>query len=53
MIARAVGHFGSCAEYLHNTVTHLEGMGIRDNYLWRLQQLVSDEIKVLHPKPGD
>jgi cation transport protein ChaC len=53
MLARAVGHFGSCAEYLRNTVTHLEAMGIRDNYLWRLQQLVADEIKALHPKPGD
>lgn len=53
MLARAVGHFGSCAEYLRNTVTHLEEMGMRDTYLWRLQQLVADEIKALHPKPGD
>jgi len=40
-------------EYLRNTVKHLEEMGIRDNHLWRLQQLVTDEIKALHPKPGD
>jgi cation transport protein ChaC len=53
MLARAVGYFGSCAEYLRNTVTHLEEMGIRDSYLWRLQQLVAAEIKALHPKPGD
>jgi cation transport protein ChaC len=52
-LARAVGYLGSCAEYLRNTVMHLEEMGIRDSYLWRLQQLVADEIKALHPKPGD
>jgi cation transport protein ChaC len=53
MLARAVGHFGSCAEYLRSTLTHLEDIGIRDNYLWRLQQLVADEIKAIHPKAGD
>lgn len=52
-LARAVGHLGSCAEYLRNTVMHLEEMGFRDSYLWQLQQLVADEIKALHPKPGD
>ncbi len=43
-IARAVGPKGSCAEYLHNTVTHLEELGIRDRYLWRLQEMVAAEI---------
>ena len=43
-IARAVGHVGSCAEYLHNTVTHLEALGIRDSYLWALQAKVAAEI---------
>lgn len=52
-LARAVGHLGSCAEYLRNTVMHLEEMGICDSYLWKMQQLVADEIKALHPKPGD
>lgn len=52
-LARAVGHLGSCAEYLRNTVIHLEEMGIRDRYLWRMQQLVADEIKALHPNPSD
>lgn len=52
-LARAVGHLGSCAEYLRNTVVHLEELGIRDHYLWRMQQLVADEIRALHPKPGD
>jgi len=52
-LARAVGHLGSCAEYLRNTVMHLEEMGISDSYLWRMQQLVAEEIKALHPKPSD
>lgn len=43
-LARAVGHVGSCAEYLRNTVLHLEEIGIRDRYLWRLQHLVAAEI---------
>lgn len=52
-LARAVGHLGSGAEYLHNTVSHLEAMGVRDRYLWHLQKLVADEIMALHPRPGD
>ncbi|OYW57762.1 MAG: hypothetical protein B7Z31_09180 [Rhodobacterales bacterium 12-65-15] len=43
-IARAVGPAGSCAEYLHNTVVHLEALGIRDRYLWALQRRVAEEI---------
>ncbi len=46
-IARAAGHAGSCAEYLHNTVAHLEALGIRDSYLWQLQALVAAEIDAL------
>jgi cation transport protein ChaC len=48
-LARACGHAGSCAEYLYNTVSHLEALGIRDSNLWRLQQLVAEEIIRLHP----
>ncbi|MFO1090010.1 MAG: gamma-glutamylcyclotransferase [Hyphomicrobiales bacterium] len=43
-IARAAGHLGSGAEYLHNTVTKLAEHGIHDRYLWRLQHLVAEEI---------
>lgn len=46
-IARAVGHMGSCAEYLLNTVEHLEKLGLHDSYLWRLQELVAAEIEAL------
>lgn len=44
MIATAAGHWGSCAEYLRETVAHLETLGIRDRNLWRLQELVADRI---------
>lgn len=43
-LARAVGYVGSCAEYLYNTVSHLEALGIRDRYLWDLQARVAAEI---------
>ena len=43
-LARAAGHVGSCAEYLYNTVSHLEALGIRDRYLWDLQARVAAEI---------
>ena len=44
MLSRACGHWGSGAEYLMNTVTHLEARGIHDSTLWRLQRLVADQI---------
>ena len=43
-LARAAGHMGSCAAYLHQTVRHLEELGIRDRYLWRLQHMVAERI---------
>ena len=43
-LARACGHWGSGAEYLRNTVSHLEDLGIHDPYLWELQEMVADEI---------
>jgi cation transport protein ChaC len=49
MLARACGHWGSCAEYLHNTVRHLEERGIRDRHLWHLQALVAERIRSATP----
>jgi glutathione-specific gamma-glutamylcyclotransferase len=43
-LAEACGHWGSGAEYLHNTVMHLEEHGIHDRNLWRLQKLVAGRI---------
>lgn len=48
VVARACGPAGSCAEYLFNTVSHLEQYGIRDQRLWQLQELVAKEIEQIH-----
>lgn len=52
ILARACGHVGSGAEYLFNTVAHLEEFGIHDRNLWRLQQLVAAEIATIHGLSG-
>lgn len=44
MLSKACGHLGSGAEYLYNTVSHLEARGIHDRNLWRLQHLVAERI---------
>jgi glutathione-specific gamma-glutamylcyclotransferase len=49
-LARACGHWGSGAEYLYNTVSHLEQLGIHDEGLWALQELVAAEIEGLYGK---
>lgn len=51
VLARACGPVGSCAEYLFNTVSHLEQFGIRDRNLWLLQDLVATEIRGLQEQP--
>ena len=45
IMSTAAGHWGSCAEYLRETVAHLEELGIRDRNLWQLQALVAERIK--------
>jgi cation transport protein ChaC len=47
-LARAVGHVGSGAEYLRNTVLGLQSAGIHDGYLWRLQAQVAARIRADH-----
>lgn len=49
MLARAAGHGGSGAAYLHQTVMKLDELGIHDSYLWDLQHLVAAEIRSLYP----
>jgi glutathione-specific gamma-glutamylcyclotransferase len=44
-LAKAVGMWGSMAEYLHSTVEHLEDLGIHDKQLWRLQEMVAERIE--------
>ncbi len=50
VLARSCGHVGTGAEYLMNTVAHLESRGIHDSRLWMLQDLVAKRIEasVLH-----
>jgi glutathione-specific gamma-glutamylcyclotransferase len=44
ILAKAVGHWGSGAEYLMQTVQELERLGVHDRNLWRLQKLVAERI---------
>ncbi len=44
MLARACGNWGTGAEYLMNTVAHLESRGIHDRTLWALQARVAARI---------
>jgi len=43
-LAGAVGHLGTNAEYLMNTIQHLEQYGIRDRNLCALEKLVAERI---------
>lgn len=43
-LASAVGMWGSMAEYLMNTVQHLEEMGIKDSYLTRMERMVAERL---------
>lgn len=52
ILATAVGHIGSMADYLLNTVIQLEAAGIHDPHLWRLQALVAERLERL-PKRTD
>ena len=45
IVSMAAGHWGSCAEYVRETVARLEELGIHDRNLWRLQAMVADRIK--------
>jgi glutathione-specific gamma-glutamylcyclotransferase len=45
VLAVACGHWGTGAEYLLNTVSHLEKKGIHDGNLWSLQRLVAERIE--------
>ena len=44
-IAGACGHVGPSAEYLLETVTRCEELGIHDPGLWRLQELVARQLR--------
>ncbi|SNS74211.1 gamma-glutamylcyclotransferase [Tropicimonas sediminicola] len=46
-LAAAVGHLGSMAEYILNTVLHLDQAGIHDPHLWQVQDLVAERLERL------
>lgn len=45
VLSYACGHLGTGAEYLLNTVSHLEARGFHVSNLWRLHELVADFIE--------
>ncbi len=45
LIAQACGPAGSCAEYLHRTVSDLADRNIYDRNLWRLQKMVAATLQ--------
>ena len=45
ILAMACGHWGSCADYLHQTLLSLDAAGIHDDYLWNLQERVAELIE--------
>lgn len=47
VLCSAVGHWGSGAEYLMQTVDQMERLGIRDANLWRLQRVVARQLSAL------
>lgn len=49
-IATAVGAVGSMAQYVYYTALHLERLGLCDERLWRMQDMVADQIE--HAFPG-
>lgn len=44
-LAVAAGQWGSMADYLFQTVSRLEEMGLHDRRLWQLQALVADRLE--------
>ena len=49
VLAKACGFRGSMTEYLFNTVSMLESLGIHDRNLWRMQELVAARIDAAYP----
>lgn len=48
-LARAVGMVGSMAQYVYLTVQHLEQLGLCDERLWRMQEMVAERIELAFP----
>lgn len=48
-LSRAVGMVGSMAEYVYLTALHLEQLGLCDDRLWRMQEMVAERIELTFP----
>ncbi len=48
-LARAVGMIGSMAQYVYLTALHLEQLGLCDNRMWRMQEMVAERIELAFP----
>jgi cation transport protein ChaC len=50
-LARAVGMIGSMAEYVYLTAKQLEQLGLCDDRMWRMQEMVAERIELAFPGP--
>ena len=48
-LSRAVGMVGSMAQYVYLTTMHLEELGLCDDRLWRMQEMVAERIERSFP----
>ena len=48
-LARSVGMVGSMAQYVYLTALHLEQLGLCDDRLWRMQEMVAERIERAFP----
>jgi cation transport protein ChaC len=48
-LALAVGKMGSMAHYVYSTVQQLEPLGLCDDRLWRMQEMVAERIERANP----
>ena len=48
-LSRAVGMIGSMAQYVYLTALHLEQLGLCDNRLWRMQEMIAERIELAFP----
>jgi glutathione-specific gamma-glutamylcyclotransferase len=48
-LARAVGMIGSMAQYVYLTAMHLEQLGLCDDRMWRMQEMIAQRIELAFP----
>jgi cation transport protein ChaC len=48
-LAKAVGMNGSMARYVYLTVQHLEQLGLCDDRMWRMQEMIAERIERAFP----